>query len=501
MGSLVQQYVCAYVPELAAQARIRLRPELAENPVVILAGKPPLQMAVSMSHKARRMGIAVGMTPTELEAFTELTILRRSAAEEKSATSAILETAGSFTPRIQVWPSQNSFVFVLDMTGTTLIFGDSTKSAMSISEAIKSLGLHVRIAVSQNIHTAVCAAPYAHRVPHVIPAGQERDTLARLPLSSLPLTIEQADALNMWGLHTVGEFASLPQHDLVARMGQAGYRLQLMARGEHPHTFVPEEPLFLLKENIEFDYAEESLDSLLFVIGPLLDQLIARASARALALASVTIRLTLEGGIEHCRTVKPAIPLIDRSSLLKLLHLDLQAHAPSASVVGMCIHAQAGKRGAAQEGLFSPQLPEPTRLDLTLAQIEALVGEGAVGSPRLSDTHHADSFVMDRFIACAKQSNADPNALSTMLRRIRPPAVLRIRLDEEGRPSWFAWRGQRYTITDAFGPWRCSGEWWSQQVWAREEWDVRAIAGDHALVCVLLHDLLHKQWMLDAFYD
>jgi len=501
MGGLVQQYVCVYVPEFAAQARLRLRPGLAKKAVAILTGEPPLQTVASMSQKARRMGVAVGMTSTELEAFPELIILRSSEAEERSATLAILETAASFTPRIQSWPSQNSFACVLDMTGTAMIFGDPSNSATSIAASIQSLGLHVRIAVSQNVHTAVCVAPFAYRNPRVIPAGQERGTLAPLPLNALPLTAEQAGAFHMWGVGTVGEFASLPQRDLVSRMGQAGYRLQLMARGEHPHIFVPQEPFFLLEERIEFDYAEERLDSLLFVAGPMLDQLIARASSRALALASVIVRLSLEGGSEHCRTIKLALPLNDRSSLLKLLHLDLQAHAPSASVVGICMHAQAGKRGAAQEGLFSPQLPEPTRLDLTLAQLEAMVGEGSVGSPRLLDTHRTDSFVMDRFTAHAKQSNGTPHPPSTMLRRVRPPATLHTRMDEEGRPSWFAWQGQRYTVTDAFGPWRCSGEWWSQQVWALEQWDVRAVSGDKDLVCVLLHDLLHKQWMLEALYD
>lgn len=501
MGSLVRQYVCAYIPEFAAQARMRLRPELAKKPVAILNDLPPLQIVIGMSHKARRLGVAQGMTSTELEGFPELVILRRSETEEASTKLAVLETAAGFTPRIQVWPSQNSFVCVLDMTGTALIFGDASQAAKSIATSIDSLGLHVRIAVSQNFHTAICVAPFAHRSPRVILTDRERDALAQLPLSALPLTLAQTEALNMWGLRTVGEFANLPQRDLVSRMGQSGYHLQLMARGEHPHVFMPEEPSFFLEERIEFDYAEERLDSLLFVIGPMLDQLIARASARALALASVTLRLALEGGNEHCSTIKPAIPLTDKSALLRLLHLDLQANAPSASVVRMCIHADAGKRGAAQGGLFSPQLPEPTRLDLTLAQIEAMVGRGAIGSPRLLDTHRADSIVMDRFTASAKQSDADPHALSIMLRRVRPPAVLHTRLDGEGRPSWFAWQGQRYTVTDAFGPWRCSGEWWSQQAWAREEWDIRATTGDRVLVCVLLHDLLHKQWALEALYD
>jgi DUF1016 N-terminal domain len=48
----------------------------------------------------------------------------------------------------------------------------------------------------------------------------------------------------------------------------------------------------------------ELLDSLLFVVGVMLEQLIVRATARVLALASVTITLSLEGGASYATTQK-----------------------------------------------------------------------------------------------------------------------------------------------------------------------------------------------------
>src|SRR6202035_1872274 len=104
-------------------------------------------------------------------------------------------------------------------------------------------------------------------------------------------------------------------------------------------------------------------------------------------LALVTVTLTLEGGATHSRTVQPALPTNDRQIWLKLLHLDLEAHPPAAAILAVAVKAEPGEVSKVQLGLFSPQLPEPTRLDVTLARIRSIVGEGNVGCAVLGDTH------------------------------------------------------------------------------------------------------------------
>src|SRR5206468_4396430 len=131
-------------------------------------------------------------------------------------------------------------------------------------------------------------------------------------------------------------------------------------------------------------------ESLLFVVGGMLEQLVLRAAARVLALASVCVELKLEGGGTHMRTVRPALPSNDRQMWLKLLHLDLEAHPPAAAVLGIGLTAEPGSTSKVQMGLFSPQLPEPMRLDVTLARIKAIVGEDCVGRAVLEDTHRTD---------------------------------------------------------------------------------------------------------------
>ena len=189
----------------------------------------------------------------------------------------------------------------------------------------------------------------------MIAAGEESAALAPSASGScLVLPADQAETFALWGIATLGMLAALPEKELIARMGQDGQRLRQLARGERPHLFQPVEPPFVLTERMELDAPVELLDSLLFVVGVMLDQLILRAKARILALAAVTVTLTLDGGGTHARTVRPALPTNDKQLWIKLLHLDLEAHPPHAAIVGIALAAEPGKTGKVQLGLFSP---------------------------------------------------------------------------------------------------------------------------------------------------
>jgi protein ImuB len=501
-------YVCIHMPEFATQALLRLRPNLRGRPVAVLAGDPPLEQVCSASVEALRLGISYGMTRAEMEGFPGICALRRSTAEERSARVALLEAASAFTPRIEIQPARNAALdIVLDMTGTSRLFGPAEDAVMTLARTFHGLCFAVRIAASANLHTAVCVAAIAVKKPIVVPLGKESEQLRGLALTALALTPEQAATLDLWGLRTLGDLASLPEAELVVRLGQEGKRLRLLARGEHPHLMVPEEPALTLAEYIAFDTPVELLDSLLFVLSPMLDQLLARARNHALALASLTVTLGLDGGREHQRVIKPALPVAQHDVLLKLLQLDLQAHPPSAGVMTVSLQAEPGDRSKVQLGLFAPQTPEPMRLDVTLARIAALVGEGRIGRPRLLDTHAPDSFVMERFtvadpVSTPKNKELEAGGRSRVaLRRCRPSVRLSVKL-HTSRPAAFWLEGKQYAVRQASGPWRKSGEWWSSSVWSIEEWDVYATSPDgDNLLCVLAHDLLQHHWQMDALYD
>jgi protein ImuB len=507
-------YACLYAREFPVQALLRLRPELREQPCVVMEGDAPLEQVCSLNTKARLLGMVRGMTRVEVDTFPASAVLARSQKEEAATRAILLECAGAFSPRVEERgvaerSLHTAFACGIDIAGTQSLFGPPEVLARRLVERVRAVGLRACVTVSNNLHAAVCVArglPPSATVK-VIPQGEEAAALAELPFTVLDPSLEQAETFAAWGVHTLGLLAALPEKNLVARMGQEGRRLWQLARGERTHLFQPVEPPLALAEQMELDSPVELLDSLLFVVGAMLDQLIVRANVRLVALAAVTITLTLDRGGTHARTVRPALPTNDKRLWIRLLHLDLEAHPPPTAVLAVALNAEPGATSKVQLGLFSPQLPEASRLDVTLARIRAVVGEENVGRATLLDTHAPDAFRLESFridtfrrAESAEETSAS-SALRAAVRQLRPAENVAVTLEAQ-RPMQFYFRGQSYRVDRAYGPWLAGGDWWQPTLWGHEQWDIVARAGDSSLLCCcLLRDRMHGGWQVAALYD
>jgi protein ImuB len=507
-------YACLYAREFPVQALLRLRPELREEPCVVMAGDAPLEQVCSLNTKARLLGMARGMTRVEVDTFPASAVLARSQKEEAVTRAILLECAGAFSPRVEERSEDAAFICGIDIAGTQSLFGPPETLARKLVERVRAVGMRPCVTIGGNLHAAICMArglPPGIAVK-VIPQGEEVAALAELPCAVLGLIEEQAQTLAAWGVRTLGMLAALPEKNLVARMGQEGRRLWQLARGERTHLFQPVEPQSALVEQMELDSPVELLDSLLFVIGAMLAQLIVRANARLVALAAVTITLTLEGGGTHARTVRPALPTNDKPLWIKLLHLDLEAHPPPAAVLAIALDAEPGATSKVQLGLFSPQLPEASRLDVTLARIRAVVGEENVGRAVLVNTHAPEAFRLEAFridafridafrVTESKGERTVATELRAAARQLLPTEKVTVTLEAQ-RPVHFYFRGQSYRIDRAYGPWLAGGDWWQPTLWGHEQWDIVARSGDSSLLCCcLVRDRMHGGWQMAALYD
>ena len=176
-----------------------------------------------------------------------------------------------------------------------------------------------------------------------------------------------------------------------------------------------------------------------------------------------------------------------------------------------------------------PLAPEAEKLEITLARISAVVGERRAGIARLLDSHRLESFRVDRFAVVGDAANSaatpttwDARSESALAMRLfRPPYPLQVRL-EDGRPITLS-NGSKDELQGkvmwSAGPWRSSGDWWTEKTkeaesqsalsgaWDREEWDI-ALArksdegnGCGAALYRIYRDLATGRWFADASYD
>jgi protein ImuB len=506
-------YACLHVPSFAAQSVLRLQPELRRQPVAILDGDPPCESVLSTNTSARQAGVAGGMSRLQAESFPHIRLLHRSYAQESAARTALLECASSFSPRVEFVQAEHllepSGTVVLDIHGTKGLFGSPEALAAKLRQRASAYGFLTHVATSANFHTAVCAARGFTGVKF-IPSGEEAHILAPLPLHVLDLSSEMAEMFQLWGILNCGALVALPERDLVARVGFEGQRLRTLARGEHSHLLVPVEPSFAsqLLETMELEHPVELLEPLLFLFSRLLDQLLLRVQTRSLAIASIQVQLKLEAHTEgqtrhYSRTIRPALPSQDARRLLKLVQLDLEAHPPETSVVAIEMRVEPATPHIVQNGLFLPQGPEPDRLEVLLARLKKLLGEDRVGAPQLLDTRQADGFRMKDFAPPAPRDEVSPTFggnLPTAFRVCRPPLAIGVTM-RSNQPTAIIVEGESFPIVMQAGPWRRSGEWWSQANWRREEWDVLLSDRASEKICRIAHDPSSHCWYLAGTYD
>jgi protein ImuB len=503
MNESVELYACLYANEFPAQALLRLRPESHNQPCVVMEGEPPLQQVCSLNTKARLLGMEHAMTRVEVDTFSQLTVLSRSLESEVATKNILLECAAAFSPRVEDRSEDAALLFGIDIAGTQSLFGPPEMVARGFLERVRSLGISAQVTVSRNFHAAVCLAKGSQRTPiQAITPGEEATVLAPLPLSVLDLTETQAETFGLWGVHPLGMLAALPEKELIARMGQDGKRLRQLARGALPHLFQPVEQDFALEERTELDTPVELLDSLMFVGGVMLDQLILRAKARILALASATITLSLEGGASHSRTVRLHYQPLTSSSgsscctsiskPIRRRHLSLPSHfTPNRAAPARC-------NPVSSPHSFLRQVVWMSRL---LASAPSSVkGMSAALYSKIPTRRRAFAWnpspCLRAALPCPFRRNSEPLSGSFDRRRQQPSDCKA----HDRHSSSFAKNATRSNTLMVRGSPKATGG--IQALWGWEQWDLVARAEDGSLLCCcMMRDLLHDQWQMAALYD
>src|SRR4051794_30924288 len=174
-------FACIFVPDFPVEALLRAEPELRAQAVAALEGKPPVQTIFALNEKARRAGIATGMTRLQAEACSDLELRPRSLLQEAAAHAALLDCAQSFSPRVE---DVGCDCVLMDLDGLESLFGPLPKIACEVARRASILGLEANVAVAFNPDTAILAAHGFSGVV-VIPEGKEAEQSGCLPLKVL----------------------------------------------------------------------------------------------------------------------------------------------------------------------------------------------------------------------------------------------------------------------------------------------------------------------------
>ena len=214
----------------------------------------------------------------------------------------------------------------------------------------------------------------------------------------LPVDVRQVLAiLHKWGIHTLGQFASLDKDDLNARLGPEAVRLWERANGQSTRLLKLVQPPESFIESFEFEHDVETVEPLLFMLRRFLQQLALRLDAIYLVAKELTLRITFSDQKCYERGFQIPQPTDDVDLLFRMLHTHLENFKSEQPITAVSLEAQPVQPARQQFGLFETALRDPNRLSETLARLTALLGADRVGTPVLEETFRSDAFHLEPF--------------------------------------------------------------------------------------------------------
>lgn len=463
------------------------------------------------------------------------------------ANLSLADFAYGFSPLVE---GVRSNIVAIDVDGCELLFGSAYQLATDVARRAKESRVNgglegpVNVAIAENPDAAIHAATRLKGITFVSP-GEELVCLGDFPIDALEFSLvgveqkvagEIVETLRLWGIRTFQEFAALPVAGVSERLGQEGIRLQQLAAGKTERHLKIKQPAPVFANSLELEHALNELEPLSFVFARLLNQLCATLDAYALSTNELKVWMQLEDLTLYERTLSLPYPMREPKVFLKLLLLEMEKQPPEAGVKGVSISCDPVKPRVLQHGLFVPLAPSPDKLELTLARLGKLVGEQNIGSPVLLDTHRPDAFSVKRFVLenrsdgrKRKRKNAAGELRAAGIgermvtrtgermvagnrqpslgfRVFRPPLRAVVQIDRGLPMQISAWDKQRSVygkVVDAAGPWRTTGDWWRDDRWARDEWDVAlelGKAGQQAIYRIY-RELNNGAWFVEGNYD
>jgi protein ImuB len=463
-------------------------------------------LLLEVSPCAESFGVEAGMAPAQAMArCPHLQLVSASERSEQRLTKALLNFAGSLSPRVE---KQANNRYLLDLRGFRIQdWGHWAENAIARLRLEHSLSGVIGVAPRAGL--AWCAAKRAFPVKVV---EHPESFMEELTIEELEVSSQLHQQLTDWGMRTLGELLRLPKQATLERLGPEAAALWDLARDTQESVLRLESFRDPLELRQDFEHPIETLEPVLFIINRILEQLASRLRLTHRVASTMHLRLLLENAAPYERHFCLPAPTRDEAVLLRVLQTHLETLTLESPLLGVCLKIHETLQSNQQLALFETPLKDPNRFGETLARLHALAGENRVGVPQRTSTYKPGAFyLLDPCATFAPAAQATGSLLPTLkrtpislrgipMRRFRPAIIANVCL-KQYRPQYIDAGHLSGAVIECQGPYRLSGEWWEETAWRREEWDVELAGTAHGLYRLVCEYTPHPVWSVEGCYD
>ena len=303
--------------------------------------------------------------------------------------------------------------------------------------------------------------------------------LAPAPVSLLRRCEETAhlpEALERFGIDTLGALAALPRSAVADRFGRPGLRAHDLARGEDT-PLVPRSAGERLEEGLELEESASGAQ-LGRALELLVDRLLARRERRGRTVRVAVLSATLvEGGTWRERVVFRE-PLADPTRMVLALGRRLETLPAPADALRLSAE-RLGPPHAGGRALFDDGVAQRSaRLREAIRQARAVAGPDAA----------LRVLAVDPGLARARAPRR-PDAVRavTGARRLGVPQAVSVLAGRGGRPEAV----DRHEVVAVRESWLVEDRWWTERPLRRRYWEVVTVDGRDLVV---FRDLEEGRW-------
>jgi protein ImuB len=242
----------------------RQSPELASQPLAVVATMRSARQITALNDEAARLGLRAGMALVDARAmYPQLAAIDADDAADAATLQHIADWCDRYTPLIGLDPPDG---LLLDISGCAHLFGGEEALRRDLVRRLAAQGFHARAVIADTPGCAWAVARYGspsfrgadavgepgihnHDREYGFRARTLRarpgmtDVLLPLPLAALRIDPKIAAPLAQSGLKTIGDVIEMPRAPLAARFGQNFVRRIDQALGREDEPIVPRLPV------------------------------------------------------------------------------------------------------------------------------------------------------------------------------------------------------------------------------------------------------------------
>ena len=282
---------CLLITHLRAKVEMRLYPDLKNNPAVVVERSKGRSRVVDSTPPA--LGILPGMSLEEaLSIQPDALVLEADEPHYRRVFAQVLTCLQGISDRVEGAELGTAYV---RMDGLEQMYGGEARLVNALLNAVPQ-DLAPRAGVAETKFLALVAARMSKPLGATRVPPDAASFLAPHPVDFLPIGRDIKTALHRFGLHTLGDMASLTEADLTDRFGFEGGRAWRLSQGMDDSPVVPLAYAETIVHQASLPFTSASIDLLLTVVDTLLARAFSQPSMRGRHAGKAVLECALERG-------------------------------------------------------------------------------------------------------------------------------------------------------------------------------------------------------------